>query len=268
MTAPTVARSPEQEQSADRRMPFETIQDALPVLEEYARHWEAIDQRLGARTALELPGGILLGDFRREIDELESAVWWTRTLESELASTRGQRDRLKKRLRNRMKHFRAALHALFPDDPAWRPPRLPPLKAPEARFFEPVLAASRLWEKLDGTETPTHAPPLLLEGVTERSDFTADIAALRAAYRSVDRARTDLNLAREERNRLLEQMRERVYQYRLLVSRAFDRDDAVIRAMPRRMRPPQGKKRRRELQLEFTFESALTDRDPPPTSLR
>jgi len=145
------------------------------------------------------------------------------------------RDNKKAAIRPRLLQFRAAVSGLLAGTVHARGlPQTPDLTTVETRFLTPFVDMAQHWAAINADITlPGFSPPLLLAGNYARDNFTAEIAALRAAFTAYAAARKIAQDARAGRDVLLDPVRERMRQYRQVVKARLLPGHALLLTVPR-----------------------------------
>ncbi len=216
-------------------MPISDFASYVQVMDEIALHWALVDVELGGTplTALELAGLFGLAEFVTSKNELDAFLIGFEDLENAREIGTGTRDNLKETVRQKFGQFRGMLRAVLPNSKyAAAVPILPNFGADESKFLAPIDDAASVWLRINADTTiPGFTPPLVIAGMTQ-AIFATEIASLRAAYHAIREADTNLNVARKERQTLLDAAFERMVQYRSAVDGLFGSDHRLTQSLP------------------------------------
>jgi len=216
-------------------MPLSDFGSYVSVMDEVALHWENVDAELGGtpETALKLEGGFDRADLIAAKDVLDAFLIGFEDMENAREIGAGERDNLKGTLRQKLGQFRGMLRAVLPKSKyAAAAPLLPNFGADESKFLAPFDDAASLWLRINADTTMAgFTPPLVIAGITQAL-FAADITATRASYHAIRVAENNLNVARKERQTLLDAARERMVQYRSAVEGLFGPDHPLTQSLP------------------------------------
>ncbi|MEK6257556.1 MAG: hypothetical protein AABP62_02960 [Planctomycetota bacterium] len=216
-------------------MPISDFASYVQVMDEIALHWALVDAELGGTplTALKLQGLFGLIEFVAAKDALDAFLIGFEDLENAREIGAGTRDNLKGTVRQKFGQFRGMLRAVLPNSKyAAAAPNLPNFGADESKFLAPIDDAASLWLRINADTTiPGFTPPLVIAGMTQAM-FAAEITAIRAAYHAIRVADTNLNVARKERQTLLNAAFERMVQYRAAVEGLFGTDHPLTQSLP------------------------------------
>lgn len=217
-------------------MPITSIGSYLTTANQIVPHWADVDADRAAKSlaALLLPGNYSLANFEAERDALETALIGLEDLENTFQLATGDRDSQKDNIRERLRQFRAA-GTLYLAGTAYpqATPTLPHLNTTESRFLKPLDDMASLWARIDAETTiPGFTAPLLLTGGYSLAGFTADLAALRGAYRAVADADNDLNIARKQRDGLLDSIRSQMQKYHMAIELEYGPGHPFVESLP------------------------------------
>ncbi len=216
-------------------MPISDFASYVQVMDEIALHWALVDAELGGTplTALKLAGLFGLAEFVTSKNELDAFLIGFEDLENAREIGAGTRDNLKGTVRQKFGQFRGMLRAVLPNSKyAAAAPILPNFGADESKFLAPLDDGASLWLRINADTTiPGFTPPLVIAGMTQAM-FATEIASLRAAYHAIRVADTNLNIARKERQTLLDAAFERMVQYRSAVEGLFGPDHPLTQSLP------------------------------------
>jgi hypothetical protein len=216
-------------------MPISDFASYVQVMDEIALHWALVDAELGGTpaTALKLAGLFGLAEFVTSKNELDAFLIGFEDLENAREIGAGTRDNLKGTVRQKFGQFRGMLRAVLPNSKyAAAAPPLPNFGSDESKFLAPLDDGASLWLRINADTTiPGFTPPLIIAGMTQAM-FATEIADLRAAYHAIRVADTNLNIARKERQTLLDAAFERMVQYRAAVDGLFGPDHPLTQSLP------------------------------------
>lgn len=223
-------------------MPITNVNSYLPTMDEFIAHWTEVNATFPrGSTGLTLKGGYTLENFTADRTALQTAMSAIINAENTRQFAAGQRDALKGPLRARLSQFRSAVQSQL-QGTAYQA-MLPTLPAPnvvETRFLTPFDDVLNLWRRIDAdTTTPGFTAPLTTGGGYTSTQFETDLAAMRTAFIDVTGAESTVRLAREQRDMLLEPIRQRLNQYRAAVRANFAANDPLVQSLPA-MSPPAG----------------------------
>ncbi len=216
-------------------MPLSDFGSFVVVMDEIGLHWAAVNVALGGTSAtdLKLEGALTRAGFLTAKDVLEAFLIGFEDLENAREIGATARDHWKVTLRQKLGQFRGMLRAVLPKSKyAAAAPSLPNFGVDESKFLAPFEDAASLWLRINADLTIAgFTPPLVIAGLTQ-SLFAADILAIRAAYHTLREAENDLNVARKERQTLLDDAKERMVQYRAAVEGIFGADHPLTLSLP------------------------------------
>ncbi len=216
-------------------MPLSDFGSFVVVMDEIGLHWADVNAALGGTTAtdLKLEGALSRAGFMTAKDVLDAFLIGFEDLENAREIGAGARDNLKGTLRQKLGQFRGMLRAVLPTSKyAAAAPALPNFGADETKFLSPFDDAVSLWLRINADTTIAgFTPPLVIAGLTQAL-FAADLLACRAAYHAIREAENNLNVARKERQTLLDDARERMVQYRAAVEGIFGPTHPLTLSLP------------------------------------
>jgi hypothetical protein len=182
---------------------------------------------------LKLEGALTRAGFITLKEFLDTFLIGFEDLENAREIGAAARDNLKGTLRQKLGQFRGMLRAVLPTSKyAAAAPVLPNFGADESKFLSPFDDAASLWLRINADTTIAgFTPPLVIAGLTQAL-FAADILACRAAYHAIREAENNLNVARKERQTLLDDAKERMVQYRAAVEGIFGPTHPLTLSLP------------------------------------
>ena len=219
-------------------MPITSIGSYLPTAQVFIAHWTAVNATLGA-TPLKLKGTYALADFTADRAALQAAITALEAPSNALAAAISDRDIKKAAIKPRVLQFRNALGYYLLGNPLQNSlPSQPSFATVESRFLKPLDDMAALWAQVNALPASGagsiagFTPPLLLINAYPIATFTADLAALRAAYLAVSNAQVNLKIAREKRDVLLPNLRTRMEQYRKAILALYAPADPFVMSLP------------------------------------
>lgn len=217
-------------------MPLTSIGSYLTTMDEFLAHWSQVNVELGGtpETQMKLKGGHTLADFTADQAALQAAITALPDLENDRQLAAADRDAEKANLRERLRQFRAAVSNELDETPYERAlPKLVELGSAETKFLAAFDDMASLWAKINAdTTTPGFTAPLTLAGAYALAGFTVDLAGLRTGFKTVTNTESDARLARERRDQQLDDVRERLNQYRSAVEANFTPGDPLLETLP------------------------------------
>lgn len=217
-------------------MPITSIGSYITTAGNFTAHWPDVndDRVANSLTELLLTGGYSLTNFIADRDGLSDAIDAVIGLENANVLASGDRKALKLNLLDRLRQFRAAMILHFKGSPhADAAPRVPRSTASETKILRALIDMADLWTRLNASGgIAGFTPPLLLRAGYTLAGFIADIAALRVAYRDVDDAENDLEMARRQRDALLDPLRQRMLQYRAAILLEYGEGHPFTQSLP------------------------------------
>lgn len=217
-------------------MPVKSLGSYLPVLDSFLAHWAQVNAHLGgtAATQLKLAGGYALADLQMGRDALQAAQAPVESAANALQMAQRRRDALRESLMPTAKQLRAAVRDRLSGTPYERAlPTLPPARAAQSAFLQPLADMADVWERINGDALLTDLPrPLVMPDGTTLAQFRAQTDALRAVYTEIGQADADAKLMRERRDALLPDLRARLLQYRRAIAGRFVPTEPLVAALP------------------------------------
>ena len=221
-----------------KTMPISSIGSYLTTAQAFIAHWTAVNATLGANP-IKLRGTYALSDFTTDRAALQTAITALATPFNALEAAIRDRDLKKAALKPRILQFRNAVRFYLQGNPLENSlPVQPTISAVESKFLKPLDDMAALWAQVNAIpatgagSVPGLTTPLLLLGGYPIATFTADIAALRAAYLAVSNAQVNVKIAREKRDALLPNLRARMEQYRKAILALYSPNDPNVMSLP------------------------------------
>lgn len=217
-------------------MVITSIGSYITTADEVIAHGTDVNTDRAANTLpeLTLAGGYTIADFIADRNALDSKITSLVGLENAIEEAIDNRDAQKINVRDRLGQFRLALRIDLKGTTYFkRVPTLPRVKTTESKFLRPFDDMADMWARIDAeTGIPGFAPPLELTGGYTLAGFTADLATLRAYYMAVTDAENDEDIARKERDVMLDPLRERMFQYRATIELEYGKGHPFYESLP------------------------------------
>jgi hypothetical protein len=213
-------------------MPISSIASYVGTADEVIPHWT--DVNVDRLAKLKVAGGYDLPGFTVDRDALQAALTGIIGLENSRELAADDRDAQKKNLRTRLDQFRSALRLHLAKTAYYRViPKMPHESSAESKFMSPFDDMADLWGRIDADAgIAGFTPPLLLTGGYTLAGFIADIATMRAYFRAVDDAENDLEIARKQRDMMLDPLKERMQQYRAAIELEYGPGHPFYQSLP------------------------------------
>jgi hypothetical protein len=213
-------------------LPISTLGSYLPALQEFGAHWAQANVALGGSEVV-LRGGYSLAQFTADREALTNAFQSANSATLDAGFAASMRDRKKAALQPRLIQFRAVVLGQYGDAIEARElPLSPSFTLAESKFLQPFDQMALLWQKLSAQTEIT-----LIGGYT-LANFQAELADVRVAYSNATLAAMEAKLARERRDVLLEPLRQRLKQYRLVIPGLFPANHPIVATLPVLTPPP------------------------------
>lgn len=217
-------------------MPITSIGTHLTTAQQIHAHWTDVNADRLALTLpeLKLQGGYLLALFTTDYNMLQSAVSGMEGFENARVLAAGDRDAQKENLRERVLQFRAAGRLHFKLTPYFAAiPTVPRFGSSESKFLRPLDNMADLWTRINAdTGIIGFTGPLRLKGGYTLAGFTSELDLLRTTFREVTDAENDLDMARRQRDKLLDPLRERMLQYCLAIELEYGKGHPFFESLP------------------------------------
>ena len=213
-------------------MPITGPASYVSTTEEFEQHWATANAMLGAGNEIVLPDGTSQAGLVAKKGELVAKRADVQAKLNFKEVARGDLELKKAALLERIVQFNEKVRAFFPGS-KWinALPNAPGQAEGQSRISDPLDDANSLWLQINA-DPGTAAVVTLLGGYTQAT-FDTDIAALKAAYTTLNGAETTLKVTREERNDLQEEIYARLKSYRAVLPTFFAKDDGMVLSLPR-----------------------------------
>ena len=218
-------------------MPISSPASYLPTLDLFIPHWNSANAALDPAPPINL-GGIAVADLTALRTTLADRRANVEAARNGLEGARAAIGIGKAALLERLGQFNDKL-------PAANPPPAPVLLSmlPKAftvsegmgKVIPPLDDMLDVWARHEAAGTP-----LELRGTYTRNDFTADLAALKAAYTAYGVAENDLRQARGLRNETQDAIRPILVKYRKIIAAEFAEGSAIYEGLPAYSPPDSG----------------------------
>ena len=215
-------------------MPISSVASYIPTMQEFATHWNAVNNALGG-VPLILKNGYAVATFLKNRTSVQNAIIATESTSNAREVAAANRDAKKLVILPRLAQFRATVkYELDGSVYVSALPLVPDIKRAEGIFLRPFDDMMTLWERIDNTVSIAgFTPPLTLLGGYNITDFLTDTTDLRQAYAAVNTADTDARIARKQRDAILPPARTRLLQYRTAVLAKFGPDSPLTLSLPK-----------------------------------
>ena len=221
-------------------MPEIAPKNYLTKIDEFAAHWPLVNTALGS--PLILTGNYALANLTADRTSLAALIT---ALEVAINANEGaiaDRDSRRAALKERMRQFNQAVRGFFPGSQYVRMlPRVPSFTAAPGNWMKAMADMNNIWTQINAiSPVPVGAPiPLILTGGYTLATFTADQAALNAAFTTIDSTEGATATAVRNRDVLWLAIYGRLKQYRLAVQGRFPSGAALLDSLPV-LTPPRG----------------------------
>lgn len=217
-------------------MPITDIRSYVTTGNDFEAHWTEVNDDRAANTLPELafPDGYKLADLAADIVQADAAITLDEDLNNAFDLVAQARDTLKNSLRDRLMEFRKAVDYRAPESGYVRAlPDTPHEDASEQKTLKAADDMESLWTRLNAdAAVPNFTPPLLLREGYDVAAFTADLATLRANYKSVSEAETGARIARKKRDVLLEPLKDKYVEYRQAIEVEYGEEHPFFQSLP------------------------------------
>lgn len=217
-------------------MPITGLWSYTTTGNDFDAHWTDLNANRVANTLLELllSGGYGHSDLISDIAFLTSANTGVEDLDNAFDQAASDRDNLRLTLRSKLIEFRGVVNYRLPGsglDQAL--PRTFAKRSSEERTLKALEDMASVWTRVNAhAATANYTPPLVLRDGYTLATFIADVAALRAYYKTVSDAENDLRIARKERDTLLDPLRSRFVEYREAVRVEYGEEHPFYISLP------------------------------------
>ena len=219
-------------------MPLTGPNSYPPTMQEIVAHWTSVNASLGA-TPLLLKGSYSLANFTADRTAIVNAIVALEPSNNALQQAIFDRDIKKTAIKPRTAQFRNAVRYFLQGTPYESAlATQPPLDTNEAKFLKPLDDMANLWTTLNALpltgagSIPGFTPPLVLFGGYTLATFTAELAAMRAAYLTVTNANKNAEIARGKRDVLFPNAKLRMNQYRRAILALYPPTDPFVISLP------------------------------------
>jgi hypothetical protein len=223
-------------------MPLTTIASYLPTTQAYIQHWTLVNAALGgnASTDMKLSGGYTLANLTADRAALDAAITAVYAAENDLQTAAGNRDIKRHAILTRFDAFNANVRYHLKGTGYIKSiVRKPNRTATQGAVTEALDKMAELWADVNAASgVPNFTPPLLLPGGYSLANFNTELAAMRAAYGAVKSAETNLNVARDARDKRLGPLRDRLVEYRPAVLAKMGPGSEFATSIPALNAPP------------------------------
>ena len=207
-------------------MPLTDIDSYVTTASDFITHWSDVnaDRVANALPELTVPGGYDLAGLTADRDTLQTAIAGIDGHDNAVPIAAANRDTAKEAIADRLRQFRAASDLYLKGTSyAGVVPTMPSLSISESKFLRPFDDVADVWARVNADATiPNFTAPLLLRSGYDLAAFVAELAALRGTYKVVRDVDTDRDIARRERDALLDPLKERMVQYRLALELEYE----------------------------------------------
>lgn len=202
----------------------------VSTTEEFIAHWGLANATLGAPNPIVLAEGANLALLAAKQSELvvKRTLLQGKLILLEVA--RGDIEVRKLALLELFNKFTSRVRALSAGTKWARAlPTAPGIGEGQGNFIEPLDKAASLWNLINAD--PALAD-IVIVGVTQ-GQFATQVAELKAAYHARTAAGTEVQVTREERNDLQDEIYEWLKSYRQAVPTHFESGHALVDSLPR-----------------------------------
>lgn len=213
----------------------------VPTMNAFLVHWTNVNDSRPDNNPIELQGNFDLEGMTILTASIQTAVNNTIAADNVAAIGAGTLLDQKTALRPRMTQFRLMVQALLPGTAYSRAaPTQPSFNSSESKYVNPLEDMRGLWAIINGlgVTVPGFTPPLLLAGGYTLATFTADLEALRTAYRSAQTLTEFASLSRGTRDELFPKSRARMKEYRDVILAQYPKGSAFVNTLPALTPPP------------------------------
>jgi len=213
-------------------MPFTSLEEVIPTINEFLAHWPQVNTALGA-TPLSLPGGYVLATLTADRDNINTLITAVTTAANGRQIAASDRDIKKATLRERLRQFRGSVQGRLAGSVYVKAlPKLPATNAKEQDFLRAMDDMRDLWTRINAAPPAGFTGPLLLTGAYAVATFTTDVTALRTQFAAVTTTEEAATFARKTRDAAIFPVKARLVQYRQAVVGAFLSGHALIASLP------------------------------------
>jgi len=215
-------------------VPIEGPASYLPTTDEFLAHWSLVNTAL-APGSLVLPAGTTranLETHRTALGVLHAAV---QAAINDVEMGRADLEDRKGALHARLNQFNEKARSYLGSTTLARSlPKVPGLSEGQGAWLPALDDMENLWTRANAlAPVGGYTPPLLLLGGYALATFSADLALLRTAYRTITSKEVDLRVKRGERQDLEDVIYPILKSYREAMPTFFAPDHALVVALPR-----------------------------------
>ena len=203
-------------------MPEIAPKNYLSKLDEFAAHWLLVNSSLG--TPLTLQGNYQVGNLGTDRTSLAALITAVEVAINTNEGGIADRDIRRAALKERIRQFNQSVRAFFPNSTYVRMlPKSPPLYAAPGIWMKAMADVNNIWTLINAiTPIPVGTPiPMILPGNYTLAAFTADQAALNAAFTTIETSEGAVAASIRQRDVLWLAIYTRLKQYRLAVQAKF-----------------------------------------------
>ena len=213
-------------------MPITGPSSYLETTDEFLEHWDEANTELGAGNEVAFADGTnraTLVTKRALLVTKRTAVTQKKNDEE---FGRGDVETKKTALLARFGQFTDRLRGNYPDSKWVRAlPEIPNQTDGQATVVEALEDVDNIWAEFNAD--PANPTPITVAGAYTRMQFRADVDALIAAYKSLQSAGKGLEIARERRNDVQDEIYPNLKNYRQVFPSYFVKGHALIDSLPR-----------------------------------
>ena len=213
-------------------MPITGPSSYLETTDEFLEHWDEANMELGAGNEVAFADGTnraTLVTKRALLVTKRTAVTQKKNDEE---FGRGDVETKKTALLARFGQFTDRLRGNYPDSKWVRAlPEIPNQTDGQATVVEALEDVDNIWAEFNAD--PANPTPITVAGAYTRTQFRADVDALIAAYKSLQSAGKGLEIARERRNDVQDEIYPILKNYRQVFPSYFVKGHALIDSLPR-----------------------------------
>ncbi|MGZ0168570.1 MAG: hypothetical protein ACKVHE_03340 [Planctomycetales bacterium] len=217
-------------------MSITTIASYPPVMTEFEVHWSQLNAARVANSEPEfqLGGGYGVTQFGADRSAIEQRLTVFEQLTNDQEFALNDRDSGREELRDRLINFRKMIAAYLPGSRYERAlPETPGPSTTSGQMLKAMDDVADLWSRINADTGLTDVTlPLLLREGYDLATFNSELATLRERYTTLTTAERELKLAREDRDRELQAVYDRMKQYRERVPLDLSEDDPLVASLP------------------------------------
>lgn len=215
-------------------MPIEGPASFLPTTDEFSAHWGLVNTAL-APGALVLPAGTTLANLETHRTALAALHAAVQSAINDVETARADLDDRKLALHTRLNQFNEKARSYLGGTTLARSlPKVPGLTEGQGAFLPAMDDMENLWTRANALPASGgYTPPLVLLGAYPLATFSADLALLRTAYKTMTAREVDLRVKRGERQDLEDVIYPILKSYREAMPTFFAADHALVTTLPR-----------------------------------